>query len=176
MPRIPYPDLSADPAARKASESVCQARDGEVLNLYRMLLHEPPLATSWSQLGSQLRYRGLLDDRTRELVICRVATRTNSAYELHHHGKLALRTGVTREQIEALDAPSVSDAFDLRDRRLLAFADAVLAARVDADHVRDALEHVGQAELVELAALVAYYLAVSRFLCVFDVEIERADG
>ncbi|MPZ79739.1 MAG: carboxymuconolactone decarboxylase family protein [Actinophytocola sp.] len=141
-----------------------------------MLLHEPSLASTWLELGSRLRYRGRLDDRTRELIICRVGARTRSAYELHHHTPLALAAGVSRAQLDALDhTDPPGGLFTDRERDLIHYADAVLAAAVTDRHTKAVLRWLADAELVELTGLVAYYLAVSRFLAAMAVDVET-DG
>src|SRR5690606_5307608 len=63
--RIPYPDPSAyehEPlAARIQSE-----RGGKILNLYKMLLHSPPLAEGWLGFFTAIRQRAELPGRYRE--------------------------------------------------------------------------------------------------------------
>lgn len=174
MPHLPYPDLDAD-ATRVAERTARGARDGRLPNLYRMLLHSPQLATAWLGLGSHLRYHGALDDRTRELVTCLVGTRAGSAYELHHHAPLALKAGVSQEQLDALATWESSGLFDERERPLLAYVDATLDATVRPDDVRHMQAELTDAELVELTALVSYYLGVSRFVRALEVDIE-SDG
>lgn len=172
MARLPYPDTDA-PHIRDAAAAARRARGGAVINLYRMLLHSPPLATAWLGLGSHLRYAGLLDDRTRELITCLVGVRTRSAYELHHHAHLARAAGVTQEQLDALERWSASSVFDERDRHLLGYADAVLDDRVDDDLLAAVRRHLPEPQVIELTALTAYYLAVSRFVNVLALEPEE---
>ncbi|HEV7652716.1 MAG TPA: carboxymuconolactone decarboxylase family protein [Actinophytocola sp.] len=173
MARIPYPDPAGDPELLAAALAVGRARKGKLPNLYRMLLHEPSLATTWLELGNRLRYRGRLDDRTRELVVCRVGARTGSVYELHHHGPLALAAGVDQDQLDALAHPEPSrDLFTDRDQTLIHYADAVLAAAVTDRDTAAVRRWLTDAELIELTGLVGYYLAVSRFLAAMAVEVE----
>lgn len=173
MPRIPYPDLDTDDAVRAAASAAGAARGGTLINLYRMLLHAPPLASAWLGLGTHLRYGGALDDRTRELVVCLVARRTASEYEWHHHAPLARAAGVTDEQLAAVGRwQDESTLFGHADIDVLDYAEAVLAARVDDERVARARSHLGDPGLVELTALVAYYLGASRFLDALGVEAE----
>lgn len=172
MPHLPYPDLDADEATRVAAQAARGARTGRMLNLYRMLLHSPRLATAWLALGSHLRYHGTLDERTRELVTCHVGTRAGSAYELHHHAPLALRAGVSRKQLDALASWQTSELFDDRDRRLLGYVDATVDGTVGREEISAVRRDFSDAQLVELTALVAYYLGVSRFVRALDVDIE----
>jgi alkylhydroperoxidase family enzyme len=171
MARIPYPDPGGAPEIRAAAATVSRARQGALPNLYKMLLHEPSLATTWLELGSRLRHHGRLDDRTRELVICRVGARTGSIYELHHHEPLALAAGVTTTQLDALTDADLTP-FDERDQTLLRYTDAMLAAAVSDHHTEAVLRWLTTAELVELTALAGYYLAVSRFLAALSVDVE----
>jgi alkylhydroperoxidase family enzyme len=172
VPRIPYADLDADDATRAIAASASWSRGGKVLNLYRMLLNEPSLADSWLRLGTHLRYHGRLDHLTRELAICLVATRTSSTYELHHHAPIAIAAGAPAHQVESLGTWSAEPRWTQRQRAMFAFVDAVVAGEVTDPQLAEVARHWDKAEVVELAALTSYYLAVSRFLQATGVETE----
>lgn len=169
MARIPYPDTSSAELAELAEE-VRRTR-GQLLNLFRALMHAPAIAEPWVALGTAVRYGSGLDDRTRELAICQVAARTGCPYEWHHHAPLAAAAGVSQDQLGTLPDPP-NGTFDLADEQLLRYADLVIAGSVD-DQTFDAMvtQH-GERRTTEITATIAFYISVSRFLSAMGVEIE----
>ena len=61
---------------------------------FNALLYSPDIGQAVQALGAALRFGGSLSDRTRELVICAVATELNSDYEWYAHSRVALSVGV----------------------------------------------------------------------------------
>lgn len=171
MARIPYPDTSTGDLARVADE-VRRTR-GTLLNLFRALMHAPRLAEPWLALGTAMRYESTLDDRTRELVICQIAARTESAYEWYHHAPLALAAGVGEAQLSALPDPPPG-AFDETETELVSFVDRVFAGTVSDDDFAAQVARRGTEEATEVSATAAFYVAVARFLAAMGVEVESA--
>ncbi len=149
------------------------AERGGLLNLYRMLLNSPPIAEGWLAMGTAVRHRSSLDGRARELAICRVGQLNGATYEWEHHVPIAKREGVSDAQIAALTAWSESDAFDDRERALLAYADTMTRDVVVPDDVFAAVRaHFDRRELVELTTTIAFYNMVSRVLVALGVDLE----
>ncbi|MCE2907721.1 MAG: carboxymuconolactone decarboxylase family protein [Burkholderiaceae bacterium] len=142
------------------------AERGELLHLYQMLLHSPPLAEGWLHYLTHVRQRLDLPGDLRELVIMQVAHLNGAPYEAAQHAPIARREGVPAPALDALprwrDAP---DRFTPAQQLALALADTmtrqvqVPAAQMQA--VRDAL---GERQAVELVGVIAAYNMVSRFL------------
>jgi AhpD family alkylhydroperoxidase len=163
MARIPYADIE-HPEVRPLAEEIAVQRGG-VLHLYRMLLHSPPVAAGWLRYLTAIRRECALPGALRELVIMRIAILNGAPYEAEQHRPIALKEGVTEGQLDALAAWRESDAFDARQRAALALTDAMTRDV----HVPDEVFAAVRAELdnrsiVELAATVAAYNMVSRFL------------
>ena len=164
MARIPYADLTREdvlPLVQKI-----EAERGEVLHLYRMLMHSVPVATGWLGYLTAIRQQCKLSAALRELVIMRVAHINGAPYEADQHKPFALKAGVTPEQLEALanwqDQPEVYDAVQ---RDVLAYTDAMTREVHVPDTVASAVRaHFDHEQLVELTATIAAYNMVSRFL------------
>lgn len=177
MARVPYVDTDRTPQTRRVADEVRTNRAGALPNLYRTLLHSPPVCEGWLRLGTALRHESGLEPRLRELVTCLVAAQTESAYEWAHHRPLAGREGITDAQFAALAGAVDWAQFDEPERASLALARSVvhnemvsdeLFARVRAD--------LGDGGAVELVALASYYSGVARFLKALDVDIEDDRG
>lgn len=174
MARLPYIDPAAAPAElRPLIEQIERERGGRVLNLYRMLLHSPPIAAGWLKMGTAVRYQAKLDGRIRELAICAVARLNGAAYEYHHHAPLARREGVSEAQLTALLDWRASDLFDDRERAALAYTEAMTRQiEVPDDTFATVREHFDEQETVELTATIAFYNLVSRFLVALRIDID----
>jgi alkylhydroperoxidase family enzyme len=172
MARIPYPD-TARPDLAPLVERIKRERGGKLLNLYRMLLHSPPVAEGWLAFFTAVRQKGTLSGRHRELAIMRIAVINGADYEFTQHVPFALAEGVTQAQLDALRAGREPDGLSGADRAVLAYADAMTRqVRVPDDVFARVREHFAERELVELTATVAGYNCVSRFLEAVGVDHE----
>ncbi|AWN15866.1 carboxymuconolactone decarboxylase family protein [Salinisphaera sp. LB1] len=169
MARIPYADIEAD--ATKPLVERMTAQRGSVLHLYRMLLHSPPVAEGWLGFLTAIRQHADLDDRTRELVIMRIAVLNQASYEADQHRPIALAAGLTEAQLDQLAQPDPSSFFDARQSAVLALTDAmtreVRVAEATLSRVREYFDERG---VVELVATIGAYNMVSRFLVALDVQ------
>ncbi|KMO13643.1 carboxymuconolactone decarboxylase family protein [Methylobacterium platani] len=163
MARIPYADPTRPETAALAERIV--AERGEILHLYAMLLHSPPVAEGWLTFLTAIRQRCDLPGALRELVIVQVAHLNGARYEAEQHVPIALREGVSRAQLDALPDWRAADVFDPRERAVLAYCDAMTREI----HVPPAVFAALRAQcdprtIVELTATIGAYNMVSRFL------------
>ena len=164
MARIPYADLS-NPEAQPLVARIVAER-GDVLHLYRMLLHSPPVATGWLTYLTAIRQQCKLSGALRELVIMRVAMVNGAPYEADQHRPIALREGVSVQQLDALsDWTQHRAVFDETQQAVLAYTDAMTRDIHVPDDVAAAVRaKFDHRMLVELTATIAAYNMVSRFL------------
>ena len=163
MARIPYASID-DPAVAPLVDRI-RAERGDVLHLYRMLLHSPALAEGWLNYLTAVRQKLDLPGDLRELVIMRVAKLNGAPYEADQHAPIARREGVSAEQLADLDDWAASPAYTERQRCVLALCDAMTRdIHFDASLIAAVKAELGERQTVELAATVAAYNMVSRFL------------
>ena len=97
------------------------------LNIFRILSRHPTLAGVVAQQLAMLLYRGnKLDDRLRELIIMRIGWRTGAMYEWTQHWPIALRVGLTEEEILAVRDPDNSACLGAAERSVISATDDVL--------------------------------------------------
>ncbi|MGB8432912.1 MAG: carboxymuconolactone decarboxylase family protein [Burkholderiales bacterium] len=172
MARIPYAD-TADPAVSELADQIRRERGGKVLNLYRMLLHSPPVARGWLNLFTAIRQQAALGGRYRELAIMRIAVLTGADYEFQQHVPYALAEGITRAQLDALKAGEAAEGLTDADNAVLAYADAMTRQIRVPDEVFAAVRrHFPERELVEITATIGGYNLVSRFLEAIQIDHE----
>src|SRR5262245_10208673 len=139
MARIPYADETSDSEIRALADRIRAERGGRVLNLYKMLLNSPPVAAGWLHLLTAVRQPCNLSGRYRELAILRIAIINDAPYEYSAHVPFALKAGVTRPQIDALETWKASGLFSQSERAVLAYTDAMTKEVHVDDQTFDAL-------------------------------------
>ena len=163
MAHLPYVDLS-DPGIQPLLTRIARER-GSILHLYQMLLHSPPLAEGWLAFLTQVRQKTSLDGGLRELVIMEVAHLNGAPYEAEQHEPIALKQGITSEQLAALPDWQAEPSFDAAQRAALRLADTMTREiQVPAEQIDAVREFLDDQETVELVGTIAAYNMVSRFL------------
>ena len=171
MARISYPDLDRPEIAPLAARIKAE-RGGKLLNLYRMLLHSPPVAEGWLAFLTAIRQKSGLAARVRELVIMRIAVLNAAEDEFQAHLPFARAERVSEAQIQALRTGDTA-IFDERERAALAYAEAMTRTiRVPDDVFAAVRRTFDDREIVELTATVGAYNLVSRFLEALQVDHE----
>ncbi|HEY6377836.1 MAG TPA: carboxymuconolactone decarboxylase family protein [Candidatus Dormibacteraeota bacterium] len=163
---------SQDPVVAEIFGTVKERLDS-VPALYRMLAHAPALLQGWVQMAWPLRHESTTPRALRELVILRVAQLTDAGYEWHAHLPMALRSGVTEAQVEALRRWSRSDGFSSTERAALRLTDE-LTTTVDISEATfaDLRDAFSERQIVELILTAAFYTCVSRVVRGFGLGAE----
>lgn len=168
MARLPYPDLTS-PEITPLVDRIKEER-GTVLNLYRMLLHSPPVAEGWLAFLTAIRQQCSFSPKLREIVIMRIAVLNKADYEFDTHAPIALKEGVTQEQIDALRENNF-DLFSNVEKAALRYSDSMTQDIDVPQNVFDAINaHLSDQQMVELTATIAAYNLVSRFLEAIKVD------
>jgi 4-carboxymuconolactone decarboxylase len=169
-PVDPEPLAGSDLADVLAKTAV---RDGEPLNIFRALAHQPTLLKRFNALGGAFLAHGLLPAREREIVILRVGWNCRSVYEFGQHTLFGRDAGLGDEEIASLATTRAAGPWSADDEALIALADEICADDCAGDSTFAALRRRwSDAELVELVALVGFYRMVSGFLNTMGVEPE----
>ena len=85
MARVPLLDETTNPELANLVARLRAGRRGELINVYRLLLHSPALAESWFEHSNTVRWKTELDGRLRELVIVRIAQVQGVDYIVNQH-------------------------------------------------------------------------------------------
>jgi len=145
---------------------------GRIQGPFNAMLHYPPLGHPVQALGGFLRFRGMLSDRARELVILTTAAAWQSEFEWWAHVRIGRHVGLSDDEIEAVrrSQPLVLD--DPVERAALDVARAVTqrADLDDAEYVR-ARDSLGDRMLIEALTLVGYYASLALQMRVLRVPL-----
>ena len=176
MARVALIQEEAHPELAELIAGLRGGRAGRLLNIYRMLLHSPPLAASWFGHVNAVRWQTELDGQTREIAIIRVGFLNAVDYVVQAHASnYALQEGLTRAQCEALAAWQASPLFDDQQRAVLAFTDSMTKDIQVPDSVFEELRrHFSERQIVELAVLIGTYNMHTRVLAALQIDSETA--
>ena len=176
MARVSLIEESEHPELAELVGRIRSARRGELLNIYKLLLHAPRLAASWFEHFNAVRWQTALPGRLREILVIRVALLNRSEYVIRQHvPRLAAAEGLTQRECDMLADWRGAGAgfFDARERAALAFADEMTRGTEVADATFAELgRHFGEREIVELAVLVGSYNMHAKVFGALKVDLE----
>ena len=175
MSRIPYIDEVEDPAFTELVARISAGRRGNLINVYRLLLHSPPIAATWFEHVNAVRWKTQLSGRLREILIIRIALLNHVEYVIAQHvPKLALADGVSLEECEALNDWRDSLLFSNKERAALAYADAMTREVIVSDEVFAELRpHFDDRAIVEMSVLIGTYNMNNRVMQALQIDLEK---
>jgi 4-carboxymuconolactone decarboxylase len=176
MARISLIEEDRHPELAPLIARIRSGRRGHLLNVYKLLLHSPPLATSWLEHVGTVRWQTQLDGRLREMMIVRIALLNRIEYVIRQHvPALAVAEGLTVEDCDALGDWQGSDRFSARERAALAYAEAMCRSAQVPDPVFDELhQHFDERGILELTVLIGTYIMHTRVFGALEIDLERA--
>jgi alkylhydroperoxidase family enzyme len=148
-----------------------------VLNVFRVMAHCPQIGYYFLRLGNSILFKGTVPPSLRELAILRVGHINQAKYEWTHHVPIALRSGVRKEQVEALPDWENSGTFDEQERAVLQYTDEMTRKiRVRDDTFAAVRSFLNEEGIVELTTTIGYYGMVCRILEALQIELEAPIG
>jgi AhpD family alkylhydroperoxidase len=175
MARVPLVDENATPEIAALAARIRGARGGQLHVFYRALMHSPDLAAAWFEYNNAVRFKTSLDDRTRELIIMRVAALTGCKYVWSvHEAQYAAPAGLSAAHVASLREAAPA-GFDDREQALLAYVDAMTRDVAVPDALFEALiRHFDVRATAEITVLVGAYNMQTRVLRALGVEAWKA--
>lgn len=174
MARVPY--LAREELAegdRAVYDRIEKSRD-KVGNIWRAMLNAPNVCDKMLALADELRHGTSIEKNFRELAVLVVGKATKCDYEFDHHWNAAIKAGVPREKLDAIqvfdfDAPFFTDA----EKAVMHFAREMTETGVVKDATWDALRrHFDTRAAMEVLYTVAWYNTVVRILLPLDIRNE----
>jgi alkylhydroperoxidase family enzyme len=175
MARIPYVEKDAVTGEAKALYDTFekQFKVAQVPNVVKALSNSPKLAGKVFPLANYFMNESSLSPRLRELAVLILMKRLDCEYGFVRHIDIALRVGLTREQIDNIGSYPTSPLFTDEDKLILRYADDLTQkARVDDDLFRQVKERIGQQNVLELTAATSFWNMMARNLNALQVELE----
>lgn len=143
------------------------------IHLVRTWAWSPWLQEAQQRLGHALHQQTGVPDHLKEAVIVRVCSMVHSPYELFHHEPLALRSGLTEDELGLMGRPGGVEALPDELRAVVRFADEFDAgAGVQADTWDAVRSHLAPPQIVGLALQVGYWGCNARLAKALRLETE----
>jgi 4-carboxymuconolactone decarboxylase len=159
MPMLPMDALDA--AQRAAAEALIAGPRKGVKGPFIPLLRSPKLLDGLARTGETLRFASVLPKRVTEFVTLIVARHTANQFEWAIHHPLAREAGTARETLDDLAVGRRPCSMSTDESAAWDFAREVLDHHgvCDATYA-DALGRWGEQGVVELTALIGYFVCV----------------
>ena len=137
--------------------------NGEVVNIFRVLMQNPKLARSWSRFAGYILGGQSLPARDREILILRIGWLNQAAYEWEQHVRIGKGAGLSDDEIDRIskgpkagwnkhDAALVQAADDLHENSVVSDETwKQLSERFNTEQMMDAVFTVGRYNLVSWA-------------------------
>jgi alkylhydroperoxidase family enzyme len=138
-----------------------------------MLVHEPIATPMWGMVRALLR-KGELDPHVRELVIMRVAWRTETAYEWAQHWRASELAGVGADKLEAVRDWRTSNLFSSAEAAALEATDDVLDSGTVGSSTWEACTRAfpSERDRVEMVSVIAMYQMVAVLLRSLQIPLD----
>ena len=141
------------------------------VHLFATLGHARRLFPAWLAYSGMMMPFGVLDRRTTELVILRIAHLRGSAYERAHHERIGASVGLDDDDITRTLADPATAGWPDRLKVLLSAVDELVQTKDISDGTWSELaSYLGESELVALVQLVAQYDGLATSLHVLRVQ------
>jgi 4-carboxymuconolactone decarboxylase len=172
MARLPLVNEDASPEVAAVYAEIAGSR-GRVLNVFRSLGHAPEGLRRLAALGAYARFESRLSDRLRELVILSTARANGCQYEWTQHVPLALQSGVTQAEVDALNAGGVPEGLSPLEDATVRYVQELGRERRVSDATFAAVRaHLDEREVTDLTLTTAYYTALGMALNAFEVDLQ----
>ena len=173
-PRIPPVPQEQWTPEQTAIAAPMLERRGKVINIFRTQLAHPEAMKAFLQFGSYvLSKRNSLPPRERELVILRIGYQCRAGYEWTQHHAIALRSGLTEDEIARIKKGPDAPGWSAADAALLRAADELHTDQFICDATWQALSaHFTQQQCVDTIYTAGQYTLVSMMLNSLGVQLD----
>ena len=171
MPRYqPLDETQLNPEQRRVWDACKAGPRGAVPPPVHVWLKSPGLADHAHQLGAHVRFGTDFTPKQTEIAILMTARYWTAQFEWAAHVRLALKAGLSQEQIDAIAERRPPRFSDADDQLVYDFCrDYYTDHRVSADTYERVVGRWGDKGIVDLAGLIGYYSFVSVTLNTFEV-------
>ena len=171
--RPSFPPLPPDEAVARATAAGIPTVLANP-NVFRVLLHHPPVADVFARLVQAIVLDGTLDPRLREMAIMRAAWLRSSAYEWASHYGISLRIGMSDDEIVAIRSGPTAPGLDSRERAVLALVDEIVTIGFASSEVLSAARNAAgnESAYLELLVIPGCYSALASILDALQVPLD----
>jgi 4-carboxymuconolactone decarboxylase len=151
------------PSQVETFDHIAASRGGRMIRPFAAMIHRPDIARAAADLGAVIRFRGILSDHDREVVICVTAVERSCPFEWESHNPIARAAGVSEATLGQIETGAEVDDGD--DAVLVDFTrELCRTGKVGSERFERARDRLGEEGTVELAAIIGYYTMLAVFM------------
>lgn len=171
---LPVQKDAATDAARAVYAEI-EKDFGFVPNLFKTLASSAAFLEAIYNLHRLIMGPLQMRERTRNLVVLKVAKANKSDYLVNLYRPFAVRSGISEEEIKALDDHEKSDLFSYDEKLAMSYADMVThnPLEVSGDFFKFLKNHYTQQQVIEMTAIIGFFTMLDRFSRALEVDIEK---
>lgn len=173
MTRLPPLDPAALTGGQKALyDKIVSGPRGRVAGPLEVMVRCPEVCDPLQELGSRLRFDGVLAGKLRELAILVAARFWTAQFEWHAHARIAGEEGLDAAVIAAIAEGATPMLATPEENAVYAFCRELHETRAVSEATyAEAVDALGQEAVIELTVLSGYYTTVSMILNTFEVPV-----
>jgi len=152
-----YEKITGGPRSKNSALSITDS-SGRLEGPFNAMLLNPVLGDAVQQLGAAVRFHTGFTDREREIAILTLAVAQHSAFEFYAHSRIALKSGLSQQEINALERGQFPATFSSEESLIMATVLQLLEEH-DLDDLSQEhfVEVFSDQRLGELLTLISYY-------------------
>jgi 4-carboxymuconolactone decarboxylase len=139
--------------------------------IVRAVYNNPEMFKGFASLSGRVHSTSRLSDRTREILVLRTLYRIGSTYQSQLHEPVALKAGVTAQELEALKVADFK-GFSAPEIAALNFCEATDSVTTTDELWIATANHWSPQEISDMALLVGFYAMAGRYLLAMGVVAE----
>lgn len=164
-----YNDLSVE--QKKILKTITP--NEKIPNLFMTLIRNPEMLNALNGIGLYTMKGSTLSPKDRELLILRVAWLTKSNYEFVHHKRIALKLGLSLDEIAKTQTDINFSKWDGPNKYLIKAVDELMLNSTLSDTTWNNLANrFSEKQLLDLIVTVGQYSTVAMLLNTLNVQLE----
>ncbi len=174
MARLPFVDPETAPERVRDTFALLTHQ----LNIFKMAAHAETCFRPLLRLGNAILGSQQLDAKLREFAIMLAARLCSAEYEWVQHVPIAKATGMTEEQIAALERVELeAECFNEVEKATLRFiAEVVEQVKASDETFAELKRHLSDREVVELIITIGYYMLMARLTECTETDVDEPAG
>ena len=178
MARVELIQKEQAPPEMKELFQQIEDNGARIMNFYKVLANSPHVARNVIRLGNSFIGKTTLSPKLRELTVMRIAKLCDCEYEWVQHTPVALQSGVSRTQLDAIGSWKESNDFDDEECAILQYVDEVAQNVKVANVTFEALKkYLNEQHIVEITLAIGWWGMLARLFVPLEVEVdERSAG
>ena len=146
--------------------------DGRLYGPFNAMLTNPPVGDAIQAVGIALRFSGTLPRPVFEALVLMVAVKRHASYEWYAHAPIALRRGMTEQQLAAIHQHRWLETDGLLSPDVVRLAcDTLAHVQPSEDVVRGVEKEFGAAGVTEIVVTLTNYDAIATLMRTWDAQL-----